>query len=107
MQSGNSIWRPSPAAPRVFLKDLPASDGYQAQLVRYQAGASLKLDILAGPTFLYILQGELIHQGHRLWPGCTQVVQPSSEVVEVRSDIGCTFLCVRWEESAGRIARRR
>lgn len=85
-------WRPSPAAPRVHLKDLGDSGDWSLLMMRYEAGASLPLG--PGPLLLYVLEGELIRDGRRLWPGVADSVAPGA-AAEGRSEIGCVFLALR------------
>jgi len=88
-------WRPSPAAARIYLKDLAAADGWQMQLLRCDAGGRVPLPPDERPRFIYVLDGELLHGGHRLWPGAVWVDTAGAAPVESHSDIGCTLLVFR------------
>jgi hypothetical protein len=85
-------WQPSPEAARVHLKSLGATAGWVMQLMRWEAGASLSLG--SGPIFLYVLEGELIRDGHRLWPGASETLAGGAPG-EARTEIGCVFLALR------------
>ena len=87
-------WRPSPAAPRVHLKELGASEGWSVELVRFDAGGAMTIAAAAGPYLLYVLDGELIHRGCRLWPGAACHEARDAEPGTSSSDIGCTILVV-------------
>lgn len=87
-------WRPSPAAARVHVKDLGATGRGSIQLVRYDAGASLTLSAEGRLAFLYVLDGELVHGGVRLWPGTAASLAHGGAAAH--SDLGCTFVLVRW-----------
>ena len=86
-------WRPSPRAPRVYVKDLGMANGWVMQLVRYDAGGVAPIEGASAGAFVYVVHGELIYCGRRLWPGATAIVPPGA-ADDARSDSGCTLLCV-------------
>jgi hypothetical protein len=65
--------------------------------VRYDSGGSLLIEPAGGPLLLYVLDGELIYSGRRLWRGAAESIPGSAAAAEARSDIGCTLLCVQSE----------
>lgn len=87
-------WRPSAAAPRVHSKDLGRAGGRRMELLRFEAGASLTIDAGGGAVFLYVLEGELLLRGRRLWPGSAEIIGAGA-AAESSSDVGCIFLRVR------------
>ncbi|MBX3026369.1 hypothetical protein KF840_15785 [bacterium] len=86
-------WRPSPAAPRVFERDLGVVAGWWLRLFRFAPGATLAI---AGvePHLLFVLDGELIHGGRRLWPGRSAVAVTDAAEGPAHSEVGCTLLVV-------------
>src|SRR5262245_38822435 len=90
-------WRPSPSALRIYFKHLASCAGWTMKLVRYDPGGTQRLQARPGPRFLYVVEGELIHAGQRLWPGAA-VADPPSSAVESYSDVGCTLLVLSQEE---------
>src|SRR5262249_25493343 len=86
-------WRPSPAAARVYLKELGASDGWRVELVRFDAGGAMTI-AEAGPYLLYVLDGELIHRGRRMWPGAACHGARDGVPRTSYSDVGCTMVVV-------------
>jgi hypothetical protein len=81
----------------VYVKDLATADGYLMQLVRYDAGGVAPIEGAATGALLYVVNGELIYDGQRFWPGTAAVIPPSCDA-EGRSDSGCTFVCVHRAE---------
>jgi len=77
----------------VYLKELGASDGWRVELVRFGAGGAMTI-AAAGPYLLYVLDGELIHRGRRMWPGAACHEARDAEPGTSYSDIGCTMLVV-------------
>src|SRR5262245_49957403 len=87
-------WRPSTFAAGVQVKDLGSADGRSMQLVRYEPGASFPAHEHSGPEFVYVLEGELLHHGRRLGPGCASVAAAGTTDRDIRSERGCVFLTV-------------
>jgi anti-sigma factor ChrR (cupin superfamily) len=87
-------WRPSSLAPGVQVKDLGSADGRSMQLVRYEPGVRFPAHAHPGPEFVYVLEGELLHHGTRLGPGCASVAAAGTVDQDVRTESGCTFLTV-------------
>jgi hypothetical protein len=90
-------WRPSPSVLRVYFKPLASCAGWTMRLLRYDPGSAQLLAVQPGPRFIYVLEGELIHAGQRLWPG-TAVADPPGSAIESHSDIGCTLVLLSQEE---------
>ncbi len=87
-------WRQSTLAPRVQVKDLGTANARSMQLVRYEPGTRFPVHKHTGPEFIYVLEGELIQQGHRLGPGWAAIAADGTIDADVRSETGCTFLTV-------------
>jgi hypothetical protein len=90
-------WRPSPSALRIYFKQLASCAGWTMRLVRYDPGGAQPPAGRRGPRFLYVMEGELIHAGQRLWPGAA-VADPPGSAIESHSDVGCTLLELSQEE---------
>jgi len=87
-------WRPSAFVSGVFVKDVAVTDGWEMQVVRFEAGARFPIHTHERAEFVFILEGELIQAGQRLGPGWASVACAGSVDEDVRSDTGCVFVLV-------------
>jgi quercetin dioxygenase-like cupin family protein len=87
-------WKPSTLAPGVFVKDVAVTDGLEMQIVRLEPGARLPLHTHECPEFIYVVEGELILEGHRLTQGWASVASVGSVHSDVHSETGCVFVLV-------------
>ena len=76
------------------MKDLAVTDGWEMQLVRFEAGIRFPMHTHASPEFLFVLEGELIQAGRRLGPGWASVAAAGSVDDDVHSETGCVFILV-------------
>jgi len=87
-------WRPSKFAQGVSVNAVALVEGWEMQLVRFDAGAHFPLHMHAAPEFIFILEGELIQGGQRLGAGWASVSSTGTVDEDVWSETGCTFLLV-------------
>jgi anti-sigma factor ChrR (cupin superfamily) len=90
-------WKASADVAGVEVKDLGMADGLAMQLVRCRAGVTFPAHRHAGPEFIYVLDGTVIHDEQRLGPGWARVAESGTLDVQFRSETGCVFLLVYGE----------
>jgi quercetin dioxygenase-like cupin family protein len=66
-------WTLSKFAQGVEVKNLGKANGRAMQLVRFQPGALFPAHLHTDVEFLFVLEGEVIQNGHRLHAGCSTV----------------------------------
>lgn len=87
-------WTPSKFAPGVEVKNLGKANGRAMQLVRFQPGASFPAHLHTDVEFLFMLEGEVFQNGHKLNAGWSVVAPAGTYDIEFISPSGCTFLLV-------------
>ena len=87
-------WRASAFAPRVFVKDVATTDGWEMQIVRCEPGAQFPVHSHERPEFVFVLEGELVQAGERLGPGWASIASVGSVDEDVHSETGCVFVLV-------------
>ena len=87
-------WIPSKFAPDVQVKNLGKANGRAMQLVRFQPAASFPAHLHTDAEFLFMLEGEVIQNGHKLHAGWSTVAPAGTHDTEFVSPSGCTFLLV-------------
>ena len=90
-------WRTSSFVDDIWVKDLGASDGYVMQLVKFAPGASFPKHQHRRAEFMYILEGELLQNDHKLSKGFVSISDPLSFDESVLSPNGCLFLLLSAE----------
>lgn len=85
-------WIPSKFADGVEVKNLGKANGRALQLVRFQAGASYPSHIHNDCEFIYVLEGEVFQNGHRLTAGSSTVASAGTVDESFVSPSGCLFL---------------
>lgn len=66
-------WTPSKFAQGVEVKNLGKANGRAMQLVRFQPGASFPAHLHTEVEFLFMLEGEVLQNGHKLHAGWSSV----------------------------------
>ena len=87
-------WLPSKFAQGVEVKNLGKANDRAMQLVRFQPGASFPAHLHTDVEFLFMLEGEVLHNGHRLYAGWSAVASSGTWDTQFLSPSGCTFLLV-------------
>lgn len=87
-------WTPSKFAQGVEVKNLGKANGRAMQLVRFQPGASFPAHLHTDVEFLFMLEGEVLQNGHKLHAGCSTVAPAGTYDTQFISPSGCTFLLV-------------
>ncbi|CAM5201676.1 hypothetical protein CDEF62S_01904 [Castellaniella defragrans] len=64
------------------------------QLVHFQPGASFPAHLHTDVEFLFMLEGEVLQNGHHLDPGWSTVASAGTQDTQFVSPTGCTFLLV-------------
>lgn len=64
------------------------------QLVRFQTGASFPAHLHTDVEFLFMLKGEVFHNGRKVVAGCSTVAPTGTWDIEFISPLGCTFLLI-------------
>lgn len=85
-------WIPSKFADGVEVKNLGKANGRALQLVRFQAGATYPSHIHNDCEFIYVLEGEVFQNGHRLMAGSSTVASAGTVDETFVSPTGCLFL---------------
>lgn len=88
----NLPWISSKFAAGVSVKNLGKANGRALQLVRFDAGASYPSHIHNDCEFIYVLEGEVFQNGHRLMAGASTVASAGTVDETFVSPTGCTFL---------------
>ena len=94
VDTGGLPWRPSTFTAGVSVKDIATTDGWEMQIVRFDAGARFPIHTHERPEFIFILEGELVQAGRRLGPGWASVSSAGSVDDDVHSETGCVFVLV-------------
>lgn len=87
-------WTPSRFASGVEVKNLGKANGRAMQMVRFQPGASFPSHLHTDVEFLFMLEGEVFQNGHRLLTGWATVAPAGTMDTEFVSPAGCTFVLV-------------
>lgn len=87
-------WTPSKFARGVEVKNLGKANGRAMQLVRFQPGASFPAHVHTDVEFLFMLEGDVFQNGHKLTAGWSTVASAGTEDSTFVSPSGCTFLLV-------------
>lgn len=87
-------WQPSVLTPGMFVKNVAVAGGFEMQLVRMDAGATIPRHTHVLPEFIYVLAGDLRIGGQALGAGAASIAAAGSEHVDVHSETGCTFVLV-------------
>ncbi|TCS33065.1 ChrR-like protein with cupin domain [Paucimonas lemoignei] len=87
-------WTPSKFTQGVEVKNLGKANDRAMQLVRFQPGASFPAHLHADVEFLFMLEGEVLQNGHKLHAGCSTVAPAGTYDTEFISPSGCTFLLI-------------
>lgn len=87
-------WKPSKLAQGVEVKNLGKANGRAMQLVRFQPGASFPAHLHTEVEFLFMLEGEVLQNGHKLHVGWSTVAPAGTYDTQFISPTGCTFLLV-------------
>jgi anti-sigma factor ChrR (cupin superfamily) len=87
-------WIPSKFAQGVEVKNLGKANGRAMQLVRFQPGASFPAHLHTDVEFLFMLEGEVLQNGHRLHAGWSKVAPAGTSDTQFISPSGCMFLLV-------------
>lgn len=90
----NLPWTPSKYAPGVEVKNLGKANGRAMQLVRFQAGASFPAHLHTDVEFLFMLEGDVFQNGHKLSAGWSAVAPTGTYDTQFTSPSGCTFVLV-------------
>ena len=88
----NLPWIPSKFSDGIEVKNLGKANGRALQLVRFQAGASYPSHIHNDCEFIYVLEGEVFQNGHRLTAGSSTVATSGTVDETFVSPSGCLFL---------------
>jgi len=74
--------------------DFGEAEGRAMRLFRCQPGAEIPAHELARPALLYVMDGELIQNDHRLRMGSVSALVNRTAAEQLRSERGCLFLLV-------------
>lgn len=85
-------WIPSKFADGVEVKNLGKANGRALQLVRFRPGASYPSHIHRDCEFIYVLEGEVFQNGHRLTAGSSTAASAGTLDETFVSPAGCLFL---------------
>lgn len=85
-------WIQSKFADGVEVKNLGKANGRALQLVRFNPGASYPTHIHNDCEFIYVLEGEVFQNGHRLIAGSSTVASAGTVDETFVSPSGCLFL---------------
>ena len=85
-------WVPSKFAEGVLIKNLGKANGRALQLVRFESGASYPSHMHTDCEFVYVLDGEVFQNGHRLTAGSSTVASAGTVDETFISPTGCLFL---------------
>lgn len=87
-------WIPSKFAQGVDVKNLGKANGRAMQLVRFQPGASFPAHLHTDVEFLFMLDGEVLQNGRKLYSGWSTVAPAGTWDTQFISPSGCTFLLI-------------